>query len=127
MINKNRFNLIFACFLLIIPFLFLSAENQILEADRALYVMRCTQCHAIEMAASPDYLLPSQVMPMIETMRDMPGSKIQQNEVKRLYQYALYDNYTKLLPDVKKKLGSLSSQQQKAEIKALKEALESYK
>jgi hypothetical protein len=104
-----------------------AADNAQLNIDMALFQRRCTQCHAIELAYNDETVLPSELLPMIQRMMDMPDSQIQQGEKFRLYQISCYHAYVYQRDPLNKKLNALSEEQKKREIEALKSALAPYK
>ena len=115
------------CLLAIVLVETLPAQNPRLKGDLNLYVVRCTQCHPIEMATPVVDFLPSEVMVLTRRMKDMPDSLIREDEVERLYQITLYKIYVSQRDELQQKLNALSPEQKKEEIEALKKALAPYK
>jgi hypothetical protein len=105
-----------------------AAQNSQLVVDSQLYQTRCTQCHSIEMAEIPaNELLPSQILELVIRMKNMPDSLIQEQEIKPLYRYILFNVYAKKRDLLKLQLEDLSEKEKNLEVQALKQAITAYK
>ena len=92
-----------------------------------IFARRCAQCHRISRAINSDYALPDEWERYIKRMMHKPGSGIDKEDGKKIYEFLVYDTSVRKKDVLQKKLGALPDADRVAAEAKIKEVTDSTK
>lgn len=85
------------------------------EIYEKTFVPKCSKCHTIARPINSPYALPEEWMNYIRKMMKKPGSGIDPNSAKKIYEFLVYDSDVRKKDIIGKKLKEKADKDKKAE------------
>lgn len=105
-----------------------SADSAALHHDYSVFENKCSQCHSPSRVIDSDqYVLPSKIHTLVETMASKPGANISGSQQNQIYDFLTYYMAIKKTPILKQALENLPEQQRNQEIQKIKDVNDKYK
>ncbi len=97
-----------------------------IQENYQIFSEKCTQCHKLSRPINSDYALPSEWERYVKRMMHKPGSGIDSDSGKKIYEFLVYDSSIRKKSLVDAKLEKASPDERKSDEDKIKEIHQKY-
>ena len=91
-----------------------------------VFSVKCTQCHRLSRPLNSDYSLPAEWERYVKRMMHKPGSNINSNEAKKIFDFLVYDSSIRKKALIDEKLEKATPEEKTAAEAKIKEIHDKY-
>ena len=103
-----------------------SKYPQAIQQDYQVFAQKCTQCHKLSRPINSDYALPDEWSRYVKRMMHKPGSGINADDGKKIYDFLVYDSSVRKKAMVDAKLAKAAPADKTAAEAKIKEVHDKY-
>ena len=91
-----------------------------------VFSVKCTQCHRLSRPLNSDYSLPAEWERYVKRMMHKPGSNINSDEAKKIFDFLVYDSSIRKKASIDEKLAKATPEEKTAAEAKIKEIHDKY-